>query len=229
MKKNVLVGIRIDSESRDLLSWALVKVAEPGDCVVAVHVSRTSSDHALGEKLLLEGYLEIYEGLCSIKKVDLKGQIFNGNSTRKVLIREARNYAAVALVVGIGKHGALGCWTSTARYCAKRLPTTTNVLAINNGKIMFTRSNNNQLLGCDPRPSVCLIENSAAGRELFQSEYGYSEVGSEISSFAGIQISKDGSRTSSEESKIDEILSVINEGKKIIFVVGFLYLVGIKA
>lgn len=43
MKKNVLVGIRIDSESRDLLSWALVKVAEPGDCVVAVHVSRTSS------------------------------------------------------------------------------------------------------------------------------------------------------------------------------------------
>lgn len=83
--------------------------------------------------------------------------------------------------------------------------------------------------GCDPRPSVCLIENSAAGRELFQSEYGYSEVGSEISSFAGIQISKDGSRTSSEESKIDEILSVINEGKKIIFVVGFLYLVGIKA
>ena len=42
MQKNVLVGIRIDSQSRDLLSWALVKVAEPGDCVVAVHVSRSS-------------------------------------------------------------------------------------------------------------------------------------------------------------------------------------------
>lgn len=41
-KKYVLVGIRIDSQSRDLLSWALVKVAEPGDCVVAVHVSRSS-------------------------------------------------------------------------------------------------------------------------------------------------------------------------------------------
>lgn len=26
-------------------------------------------DHALGQKLLLEGYLEAYEGLCSIKKV----------------------------------------------------------------------------------------------------------------------------------------------------------------
>ncbi|XVF45538.1 hypothetical protein PTKIN_Ptkin02bG0214300 [Pterospermum kingtungense] len=210
--KNVLVGIRMDSQSRDLLSWALVKVAEPGDCVVAVHVSK-SSDHALGEKLLLEGYLEVYEGLCSVKKVDLKGQIFKGNSTRKILIREARNYAAVALVVGIGKHSTFGSWTSTARYCAKRLPTTTNVLAINNGRIIFTRSNNNQLPGCDPRPSLCLIENTAA-RDCQSSECGDSEIGSEISSFAGIQSSKDGSRTSSEDSK-SEVLSVVNEGKRI--------------
>lgn len=41
-KRNVVVGIRLDGQSRDLLSWALVKVAEPGDCVVAVHVSRSS-------------------------------------------------------------------------------------------------------------------------------------------------------------------------------------------
>lgn len=39
-KKNVLVGIRVDSHSRELLNWAIVKVAEPGDCVVAVHVSQ---------------------------------------------------------------------------------------------------------------------------------------------------------------------------------------------
>ncbi|XVF67932.1 hypothetical protein PTKIN_Ptkin10aG0162200 [Pterospermum kingtungense] len=196
-KRNVLVGIRIDGQSRDLLSWALVKVAEPGDCVVAVHVSR-SSDHALREKLLLEGYLEAYEGLCSIKKVDLVGRIFKGNSTRKILIREARNYAAIALVVGIGKHSALGGWTSTARHCARRLPTTTNVLAINNGKIIFTRFNNNQLPGlkCDPRPSVCLTENPGA-REC-QSEYAESDVGSEISSFEAYQSYKDGTRTSRE-------------------------------
>jgi len=37
-KRFVLVGIRIDDHSRQLLNWALVKVAEPGDCVVAVHV-----------------------------------------------------------------------------------------------------------------------------------------------------------------------------------------------
>lgn len=42
-KKNVvLVGIPIDGQSRELLGWALVKVAQPGDCVIAAHVCRSS-------------------------------------------------------------------------------------------------------------------------------------------------------------------------------------------
>ncbi|KAK8603496.1 hypothetical protein V6N13_085678 [Hibiscus sabdariffa] len=229
-KRNVLVGIRLDGQSRDLLSWALVKVAQPGDCVVALHVAptfegtshypypkisptrtlrkRKSWNSALGDKSLLEAYLEAYEGLCSMKKIGLKGQIFKGNSTRKVLIREANKYAAVALVLGIGKHCAIGGWTSTARYCARRLPTVTDVVAIYNGKIVFSRSNNNQLPGLngDPRPNLCLIENSVV-RE-WQSENGDSGVGSEISSFEGIQSLKDGSRTSSEDPKISRSISV---------------------
>ncbi|XP_039001711.1 PTI1-like tyrosine-protein kinase 3 isoform X2 [Hibiscus syriacus] len=176
-KRNVVVGIRLDGQSRDLLSWALVKVAEPGDCVVALHVS-PSFDNALGENLLLEAYLEAYEDLCSMKKIGLKGQIFKGNSTRNVLIREANNYAAVALVLGTGKHCALGGWTSTAQYCARRLPATTDVVAIYNGKFVFSRSNNNQL------------------------------PGSEISSFEGIQSLKDESRTSSEDPKISQSIWV---------------------
>lgn len=51
-KKNVLVGIRVDSHSRELLNWAIVKVAEPGDCVVAVHVSQgCGCSHALLDSL----------------------------------------------------------------------------------------------------------------------------------------------------------------------------------
>lgn len=38
--RSVLVGIGIDGQSRELLDWALVKVADPGDHVVAIHVSR---------------------------------------------------------------------------------------------------------------------------------------------------------------------------------------------
>lgn len=41
-KKNVLVGIRFDEHSRELLDWALVKVADKGDLVTAVHFCRNS-------------------------------------------------------------------------------------------------------------------------------------------------------------------------------------------
>lgn len=41
-------------------------------------------------------------------QVDLSGQIFTGSSVRKVLVREAKSHAAVALVVGTCKQRALG-------------------------------------------------------------------------------------------------------------------------
>lgn len=34
----MVVGVNMDSHSRELLTWALVKVAQPGDVVVALHV-----------------------------------------------------------------------------------------------------------------------------------------------------------------------------------------------
>lgn len=36
--RTVVVGVKMDSPSRELLTWALVKVAQPGDIVVALHV-----------------------------------------------------------------------------------------------------------------------------------------------------------------------------------------------
>lgn len=39
--KVVVVGVKFDAESRELLTWALVKVAEPGDRIVALHVLDT--------------------------------------------------------------------------------------------------------------------------------------------------------------------------------------------
>lgn len=182
--RNVLVGIRIDSHSRDLLSWALVKVAEPGDSVIAIHVCR-NADHASKDKSLLDSYLEVYEGLCSVNQVGLAGQIMAGSSVRRVLVREAMNYAAAALVVGMSKKSALGGRCSTAKYCFKKLPPTTDVLAINNGRIVFRRCNNNQLPGVNgnPRPSVSLIESQCFKES--QSEFAYSEAETEKSSGRG--------------------------------------------
>lgn len=42
INKVVLVGIRLDEHTRELLDWALVKVADPGDRVIALHVCRNS-------------------------------------------------------------------------------------------------------------------------------------------------------------------------------------------
>jgi len=39
----VLVGIHIDGNGKELLSWALNNVAEEGNREVAVHISRISS------------------------------------------------------------------------------------------------------------------------------------------------------------------------------------------
>lgn len=36
--RTVVVGVKLDSPSKELLTWALVKVAHPGDVVVALHV-----------------------------------------------------------------------------------------------------------------------------------------------------------------------------------------------
>ncbi|KAJ0077446.1 hypothetical protein Patl1_36027 [Pistacia atlantica] len=204
-KRNVLVGIRIDNYSRDLLSWALVKVAEPGDCVVAIHVCR-NSDQASKSKPLLDTYLEVYKGLCSARKVDLIGKIFSGSSVRRILVREAKNYAAIALVVGMSRRNKLGRWSSPARYCTKRLPPTTDVLAIHNGKIVFGKGKNNHLLpgvNGDPRPSLCSTENISP-REI-NSEFGDSEADTEKSSFALCLNSEDETRDSDTDSKYRSI------------------------
>ncbi|KAG4988297.1 hypothetical protein JHK82_030640 [Glycine max] len=157
-KRIVLVGIRIDGYSRQLLNWALVKVAEPGDCVIAVHVVK-NSDYVSKNKTLIDGYLEVYDGLCGVKKVGLTGQIFTGSSIKNILVREAKKHAALALVVG-GR-------AATAKYCAKRLPPTTNVLAIQDSRILFRSCTNKQLPGgliLDPRPSLTIIEENLSDR-----------------------------------------------------------------
>ncbi|XP_050235185.1 protein kinase STUNTED-like [Mercurialis annua] len=193
-RRNVLVDTRIDRNSREILNWALVKVAEPGDCVIALHVCR-SSRGAAKNKVLLEDYLEVYEGLCSLKKVDLVGKVCTGISIQRTLVREAKKLEATALVLG-----SVRSWTSTARYCAKRLPATTDVFAIRKGKIVHGRCSNNQLSGLvdDPKPS--LIECHLS--DEVHSEFGDSEVYTDLSSF------ENQTRDGSSESSPREVMSL---------------------
>lgn len=38
-----VVGVKLDTRSKELLTWALVKIAQPGDIVIALHVLHPNS------------------------------------------------------------------------------------------------------------------------------------------------------------------------------------------
>ncbi|RXI08783.1 hypothetical protein DVH24_022927 [Malus domestica] len=66
---------KLDSKSRELLTWALVKVSQLGDRVIAFHVL-------------------VYDSFCNLKQVDLKLKICRGTLIKKILVREANWYTA---------------------------------------------------------------------------------------------------------------------------------------
>ncbi|KAG7032827.1 Proline-rich receptor-like protein kinase PERK10 [Cucurbita argyrosperma subsp. argyrosperma] len=146
--RSVLVGMKLDSHSRELLTWALVKVAQPGDLVIALHVlgndeivNRDGKSSLLSLVKTFDSVLAVYEGFCNLKQVDLKLKICRGASARKILVREAKSYSASNLIVGTArKHHKIRSSSSVAKYCAKKLPKHCWVLAVHNGKVTFERS-----------------------------------------------------------------------------------------
>ncbi|XWS23676.1 hypothetical protein CRYUN_Cryun28dG0035500 [Craigia yunnanensis] len=143
----VVVGVKLDSPSRELLTWALVKMAQPGDCVIALHVlgnneivDRDGKSSLLSLVNAFDSVLAVYEGFCNLKQVDLKLKICRGSSIRKILVREAISYSATKLIVGTAaKLHKIRSSTSVAKYCSKKLAKNCSVLAVNNGKVVFQR------------------------------------------------------------------------------------------
>ncbi|KAB1203137.1 Receptor-like cytosolic serine/threonine-protein kinase RBK2 [Morella rubra] len=143
----VVVGVKLDTPSRELLTWALVKVAQPGDLVVALHVlgndeivDRDGKSSLLSLVKAFDSVLAVYEGFCNLKQVDLKLKISRGTSVRKILVREANSYSATMVIVGTARsHHKILSSTSVAKYCAKKLSKDCWVLAVNNGKVVFNK------------------------------------------------------------------------------------------
>ncbi|CAL0315478.1 unnamed protein product [Lupinus luteus] len=145
--RTVVVGVRIDSPSRELLTWALFKIAQPGDVVLALHVlghdeivNKDGKSSLFSLVKAFESVLAVYEGFCNLKQVELKMKICRGSSVRKILVREAFSCSATHVIVGT-PHGLhkIRPGTTVAKYCAKKLSKECWVLGINNGKIVFKR------------------------------------------------------------------------------------------
>ncbi|KAL4559132.1 hypothetical protein LXL04_031266 [Taraxacum kok-saghyz] len=145
--RTIVVGVKLDSESRELLTWALVKAAHPGDRVIALHVlsnneivDRDGKSALLSLVKTFDSILAVYEGFCNLKQVDLKLKICRGDSIRKIIVREAKSYGANEVIVGTARtHHAIKSSASVAKYCARKLSKTCAIIAVNNGKIVFHR------------------------------------------------------------------------------------------
>ncbi|XP_062183271.1 protein kinase STUNTED-like [Phragmites australis] len=146
--RTVVVGIRRDAASRELLTWALVKVANAGDRVIALHVAAAAADGllvGLDERSRaadsLASVLAVYDGFCNLKQINLELKVCGGSSIRKTLVKEAASCGAAHLILGVAKNSRSfgSSSTSVAKYCAKRVPTGCSVLAVNNGKVVYHR------------------------------------------------------------------------------------------
>ncbi|KAJ9560308.1 hypothetical protein OSB04_005468 [Centaurea solstitialis] len=143
--RTVVVGVKLDSPSRELLTWALVKAANPGDHVIALHVLTNNVDPDGKSSLLslvkaFDSILAVYEGFCNLKQVDLKLKICRGNSARKIIVREAKSYGANEVIVGTSTtHHAIKSSASVAKYCARKLSKSYSIIAVSNGKVVFHR------------------------------------------------------------------------------------------
>ncbi|KAL9393462.1 hypothetical protein Peur_012747 [Populus x canadensis] len=147
----LVVGVKLDGQSRELLTWSLVKMAQPGDRVIALHVldsgtGNVNSECVAGTGSVLslvktfDSLLAVYEGFCNLKQVDLKLKVCRGESVRKILVKEAKASNVAKLIVGTSKtRQKLNSSTSTAKYCAKKLSKGCSVYAVRSGKILFQR------------------------------------------------------------------------------------------
>lgn len=139
----VLVGVKLDPRSRELLTWALVKVAEPGDLVIALHVLDPATEGAASLLSLVKTFdsvLAVYEGFCNLKQVGLRLKVCRGGSVRKVLVNEAKAFGVSTVILGTSKsHHTIRSSAWVAKYCAKKLPKCVSVFSVDNGKIAFRR------------------------------------------------------------------------------------------
>ncbi|CAK9233906.1 unnamed protein product [Sphagnum troendelagicum] len=137
----VVVGMDLTASCREMLTWVLTKQAQPGDHIVAVHVSAFSALQQQQElRKSLEGMLSAFQGLCNLKQVKLQLEIIRGSKVKKALVEFAAKRDASKLVLGsCNKHFIIGRSASLGTYCLKRLPCTCTVVIVEHGLIVFDK------------------------------------------------------------------------------------------
>ncbi|XP_078173683.1 protein kinase STUNTED-like [Carex rostrata] len=164
----ILVALQMDEIGKKLLDWTLNKLSREGDRIVAVHVCKKSAlakMNTLASIKVLDDYLAEYENVCSMKQIILVGRVTPGKSIQKVLVEEAKHCAAMTVVVGVNKNYSIGGSAALAKYCAKHLPPTTSVIAVQNGKTIFQREATKPPEGGEPKPVLRTVLHPSVGMD----------------------------------------------------------------
>lgn len=122
-KRTIIVGLKSDNCSREMLLRLLSSVVGPGDNVLAVHVQEL-------EDTFDPNTFHIHEDLCKSKQVDFLVKVCTGDSFITELTHQVR--------INFGTILTLGCNTpwpndSVVANCLKGLPPTCTLLVMDNG------------------------------------------------------------------------------------------------
>lgn len=187
--KTLVVGVKLATASREVLTWTLVKLARPGDHVIALHVVASSSDvsgvsskeHKKTDNQLATAFdavIGVYQGFCNLKQVDLEVKISHG-PVRKILLEETKLREASELILGTSKKNALVSPISLAKYCAQRLPSNSSVLVVDHGKVAFQKNGSFPVSGTNGTGIGVLQglkwKSSSSGRKVLQRSLSITE------------------------------------------------------
>nr|VDC95338.1 unnamed protein product [Brassica oleracea] len=213
----VIIGVKPDEWSREVLTWSLVNVARPGDRIVALHVLDYSLEGSTSLVSLVRTFdtmLGVYESFCNLKQacfVDLKLKVFRGKSARKVLVQEVKSSGAASLIVGSSKrHHTIRSSASLAKYCARNLAKDVSVFAVKSGKIMFRRvpSNNVLCFECVDGPHM-VVPCGSPNIAIEAAKIGNSFSPARSSSRWTTRPSRTSSLQSTESSGVDNSLALV--------------------
>ncbi|XP_022762983.1 probable serine/threonine-protein kinase PBL7 [Durio zibethinus] len=133
--KTIIVGLKSDNCSREMLLQLLGLFVKSGDNVLAVHVQERNDAFD-------PNTFHIHEDLCKSKQVDFLVKICTGNSYISVLSHQVRETYATTLAIGCNLSGPK---YSTVSTCLKCLPPTCTLLVMDDaGRILIRRQGTSQ-------------------------------------------------------------------------------------
>ncbi|PIA32889.1 hypothetical protein AQUCO_04300076v1 [Aquilegia coerulea] len=134
-KRVVIVGLKKDNYSREMLLRLLTLVIAPGDTVLAVHSEEPSDTFDPNS-------FHIHEDICKSKQVDFQVKVCTGDSFVTVLIHQVRLHHATMLVIGCSRPSPK---ESVVTSCLKGLPPTCSLLVIDTGgRVLLEKKGSSQ-------------------------------------------------------------------------------------